>query len=227
MNTLNQSVIYMVFCEPSGLSYIGQAKSFKYKNGRPYRYGMTGRWSDHVSQSRRATSLRFTHLHRAIQTFGKEAFVLCELEITNFLEADDLEAEYIKRFNTLVPNGYNAVISGIGCNRKPIPEDIIEYKERRQRYYDEMLERLLEDPNPKDVLITIRHMRCSFISLLFKHPEEPSFPSNAGKINFGGIGTDLEKALEEAEDFVGKIPKVNRIIRSKSLEKQFPQNDER
>ena len=68
-------VIYQITCNSTNLKYIGQATNVKYKNDKPYKYGATGRWSDHVSTSK----TRGTPLCKAIQQYGKKDFTIKEL----------------------------------------------------------------------------------------------------------------------------------------------------
>jgi len=96
-------VIYQITCKPTAVAYIGQATQFKYKNGKPYNYGASGRWNDHVATSH----VRNTPLCKAIQQHGRDNFVVEVLE-TNLLEhLDEREAYYIAERNTIHPHGYN------------------------------------------------------------------------------------------------------------------------
>jgi hypothetical protein len=95
--------IYKVTCKNTGKTYVGQAKELKTKNDKPYNYGIKGRWCDHVSSSKNHS----TPIAIAIQEHGAEAFELCELAKAQLHELDALEAEWIKKLNSLVPNGYN------------------------------------------------------------------------------------------------------------------------
>ena len=95
--------IYQITCKTTNLKYIGQATNFKYKNGKPYNYGMTGRWSDHVSSSK----TRNTPLCNAIKQYGKADFTLEELEDAPLETLDEKEAYWISANNTIYPNGYN------------------------------------------------------------------------------------------------------------------------
>jgi hypothetical protein len=97
--------IYSVQCKPTGKYYIGQAKEFKYKNGKPFRYGIKGRWSDHVSSAKCGRS--GTPFAEAIQLYGAVAFELKELQMAPSEELDIVEAFWIREMNTIVPNGYN------------------------------------------------------------------------------------------------------------------------
>ncbi len=99
--------IYKVTCLPTGKSYIGQTRDFKMKAGRPYAYGVTGRWNDHVS------CVSTTPLGCAIAEYGAAAFKVETMEADipdNRL--DEREAYWITSANTLHPNGYNKMRHG-------------------------------------------------------------------------------------------------------------------
>jgi hypothetical protein len=96
-------VIYKITCNATNLSYIGQATLLKYKNEKPYNYGASGRWNDHVATSK----TRNTPLCQAIRIHKREAFTIEVLEEAFLETLDEREAYYIKEHNTIHPNGYN------------------------------------------------------------------------------------------------------------------------
>lgn len=96
-------VIYQISCKTTNLKYIGQATQFKYKNGKPYNYGASGRWNDHVASA----NVRNTPLCRAIQQYGRDNFVVEVLEEDLLENLDEREAYYIAERNTIHPHGYN------------------------------------------------------------------------------------------------------------------------
>jgi len=99
--------IYKLTCVPTGHSYVGQTRDTKTKAGKPYAYGVNGRWNDHVSC---ASS---TPLGLAIQTHGPGAFKVETLESgVNDEKLDEREAHWIAALNTLMPNGYNKMRHG-------------------------------------------------------------------------------------------------------------------
>lgn len=100
--------IYKITCIPTGLSYIGQTCDLKYKKGRSFQYGPSGRWSDHVSKARDAN----TPLAAAIRTHGRDNFTIEVLEKDELNKLDELEAKWIAQQNTLVPNGLNVAKHG-------------------------------------------------------------------------------------------------------------------
>jgi len=96
-------VIYQITCNSTNLKYIGQATNFKHKNDKPYKYGASGRWSDHVSSSK----THGTPLCKAIQEYGKKDFTIEVLEEALLETLDEKEAYWMSKLNTIHPNGYN------------------------------------------------------------------------------------------------------------------------
>jgi hypothetical protein len=96
--------IYILTCTTNNKSYVGQASFHKFKDERPYRYGMWGRWSDHKSTAKMGGG---TPLSQAIREFGHEAFLLTQLGAGHRDTLDAWEAHYIEQYNTMLPNGYN------------------------------------------------------------------------------------------------------------------------
>lgn len=85
--------IYKIENLINGKKYIGQSIHIE------------KRWQEHCQQS--SESL----IGKAIQKYGKENFSFQIIEEVFELEQlNQLEAKYIKSFNTLVPNGYNIVL---------------------------------------------------------------------------------------------------------------------
>jgi hypothetical protein len=104
---MSNGSIYKITCTPTGLSYVGQTRDTKSKAGKPYAYGVVGRWNDHVS------CISSTPLGLAIQTQGPGAFKVETLE-TDIPESrlDEREAHWIAELKTVVPNGYNKMRHG-------------------------------------------------------------------------------------------------------------------
>jgi len=105
--------IYKVTCIPEQKSYVGQTQKFKYKNEKPYRYGIAGRWCDHVSSARSSE----TPLHNSIREHGAESFVYEMIERVDDTHADEREAYWIRELNTIAPHGYN-VMSHSRCKHR-------------------------------------------------------------------------------------------------------------
>ena len=95
--------IYKITCIPENRVYVGQTQKFKHKDGKPYRYGIAGRWCDHVSSSR----VKESPLSLAIQEHGADQFTHEMLEQVSEGTADEREAYWIQHLNSQVPQGFN------------------------------------------------------------------------------------------------------------------------
>ena len=106
MATKNGS-IYQAKSKSSGKVYVGQTQDFKVKDDIPYRYGVMGRWCDHVSSAIRGAT---APLAEAIRTLGADDFEVTPLESDVTQERlDEREAHWIATLNTVAPNGYNVM----------------------------------------------------------------------------------------------------------------------
>ena len=102
---MESGFIYRITNNTSGKKYIGQAREFKSKHGVPYRYGVNGRWSDHVSSAYTSS----TPLSQDIMKFGKDNFIVEDVAKAALDELDALEATWIQKENSLTPIGYNVM----------------------------------------------------------------------------------------------------------------------
>lgn len=92
-------IIYKVTCLETNKIYIGKTAQ-----------GLQKRKWHHLWDSRHGSNLPF---HRAIKKYGENAFVWEVLDEVMFSDLLlDLEKFYIKKYNTLVPNGYNLMFGG-------------------------------------------------------------------------------------------------------------------
>ena len=118
-------VIYQITCNSTKLKYIGQATNFKYKNYKPYNYGATGRWNDHVSTSK----TRDTPLCNVIKQYGKKDFTIEVIEEAPLDSLDEREAYWMSKLNTIHPNGYNIATHSRNRHRETSNLDVF-YKDR-------------------------------------------------------------------------------------------------
>lgn len=118
-------VIYQITCNSTKLKYIGQATNFKYKNDKPYNYGATGRWNDHVSTSK----TRDTPLCNVIKQYGKKDFTIEVIEEAPLDSLDEREAYWMSKLNTIHPNGYNIATHSRNRHRDTSNLDVF-YKDR-------------------------------------------------------------------------------------------------
>lgn len=106
MANIDKGEIYMVTCKVTGLGYVGQASNYITSNKQ--KWGASGRWTRHCYDAFIEGRGDYTNeFHKAIREYGKDNFelkVLCECDAEDM---DEQEAFYIKKYNTLHPNGYN------------------------------------------------------------------------------------------------------------------------
>lgn len=99
--------IYQIRNKTCGKLYVGQTQDTKTRDGVPYRYGISGRWSDHVSSAFKSAK---TPLAEAICAYGAEDFeVTCLEKDVEERNLDEREAHWIAELHTTVPDGYNVM----------------------------------------------------------------------------------------------------------------------
>ena len=104
---MTRGSIYQIRNKTTNKCYIGQTQNTKVREGKPYNYGVSGRWSDHVSSAFRGSK---TPLSEAILEYGADDFDVTVLESELPEEMlDEREAHWIAHINTTVPNGYNVM----------------------------------------------------------------------------------------------------------------------
>lgn len=106
--------IYVV-TSPDGTQYVGQSNCFYFRNSdKTYRNaGYMRRWKSHIT---RANSVKVgkdcVYLNNAIKLHGPENFQIFVIEETFIKKLNDREQFWIKRLNTVAPNGYNLNTGG-------------------------------------------------------------------------------------------------------------------
>jgi group I intron endonuclease len=180
-------VIYQITCKTTGKIYIGQATDYKYKNEKPYNYGASGRWNDHVSSSK----TRNTPLYKDIQKYGKDDFTIDVIENDLLQNLDEREAYWIEKLNTIYPSGYNVA------------------KHARNRHRDTSnLHIFYKDKVSHTILSPIKkgdEYKLVYAYLRLKDGTEE-------RIAFGQkAGVSYEEAFEEATQFVQQIKSTYEI----------------
>lgn len=181
---LDTGVIYAITSKTSGKSYIGQAKDYKYKDDIPYRYGLIGRWNDHVASS------NDTCITEAIRQYGPEDFTINTLLRCQIEELDAWEAATIKHNNTLYPNGYNVMRHSRVKNREE--SNIHEFFIKRTVQVE--VKPIKKDGENKIVYVYLK---------LIDEPEPT-------RLTFGqGKNTTFDTAVKEALDFTNFFERNN------------------
>lgn len=90
-------IIYKITNKINGKCYIGQTTE-----------SMAKRWKRHIKKTSHCTALK-----NAILKYGSENFTIEEIsKAENLTQLNLLESEFIIKFNTLSPNGYNMTSGG-------------------------------------------------------------------------------------------------------------------
>ena len=111
----NIGEIYLIRNKETKKCYVGQA--LKTVGKVKQKWGTNGRWKCHIREANNTIEKGHKDhcvlLNSAIRKHGQDNFdviTLCECATTE--EIDEKEAEYIKIYNSLVPNGYNLNYGG-------------------------------------------------------------------------------------------------------------------
>lgn len=105
-----QGEIYFIKNKINGHGYIGQA--LKHVSSDKIKWGTQGRWKSHVWDAFSEKKKGCTILNNAIVKHGAENFEITKVCDCQIEEMDKLEQEYILKYNTLSPNGYNLTAGG-------------------------------------------------------------------------------------------------------------------
>jgi hypothetical protein len=106
---LNIGVIYLITGPNQEHKYIGQTKMFrvKYFENKFKYFDYIGRFKEHLTCARSNPTY---HIDRIIKKYGPENFSVKLIRYCFPNELDEYEVKYIKKFNTLHPNGLNIVL---------------------------------------------------------------------------------------------------------------------
>ena len=111
-------IVYRMYCKGNDKSYIGITKNFKNR--------IALHWKDGRHNN--------TVLCRTIRKYGKESFVIIEIDnAETWDKACGKEVQYIKHFNTKVPNGLNMTDGGEGISGLIHSEKVIQQMCENQR----------------------------------------------------------------------------------------------
>ena len=174
-------VIYQITCNSTKLKYIGQATNFKYKNDKPYNYGATGRWNDHVSTSK----TRDTPLCNVIKQYGKKDFTIEVIEEAPLDSLDEREAYWMSKLNTIHPNGYNIATHSRNRHRDTSNLDV---------FYKDRVKSALISPIKKD-----GEFKMAYVYLTLKDDSQE-------RLAFGQKSdSTYEDAINEVNEFITKL----------------------
>ena len=192
--------IYKITCIETNKFYIGQSVSHILNNGKYRKYGMIKRFDGHISEAFSNKKNQCHYLNNAIRKYGKEQFKVELLDICELIDSDNLESDYIKKFDSMFPNGFNlkygtktTYLSEEG--RKRVSEGVYQF------YKDKKLDRF------KDIKIKLDDDINKYIRPLSRDKIQYGWYVyiNRKKADFGGKHIPLETSKKRAEEFILSI----------------------
>jgi hypothetical protein len=124
--------IYVLTCTVNNKKYVGQALHTKLNKGKYITHGMIGRWKDHVWEASSKKYGQCKLLNNAILKYGKDSFKIERLtECKNQLELNIEEQYWIRKLNTIAPNGYNLSFGGTNRHATYITKNKLSYMTKK------------------------------------------------------------------------------------------------
>jgi hypothetical protein len=208
--------IYQSLCKHTGKVYIGQTQDTKTKADVPYKYGIAGRWADHIGTAFRKEAS--TPLSLAILEHGPDSFEVSCLE-SNIPEnqLDEREAYWISEKNSCVPNGYN-VMRHSRCKHRDAST--------LADHYVPTTTKVRITPVKRDGVNRLVHMYleqndCKSVRLVFGQAKTATFESGLAEArDFSGVFVENGiEVIEVADDPIGKYAEKIENFRDKKIEK--------
>ena len=148
--TINEvyGIIYRIYCIPENKSYVGQTMSHIYVNGSLSRKGIITRIRSHYNDrsleqniSKPLSIALSTYETEQFEVFEEEKIIGKELAFINIKEG-----EYMKKYNSTVPTGYNT--EEVGKIYSELLKDLSKFYEfeiKKYEYIDSTRERRRKD----------------------------------------------------------------------------------
>jgi hypothetical protein len=131
-------IIYKITNSKNGKNYIGQTLSHRLNHGKYRPFGITKRLKDHLSaaltKDKSKSKECCRELNNSIREFGIETFSIEELQKCKIDEMDELEIEYIEKFNSLYPNGMNLTKGGKTLQKIHVKDKFENEKKEKEKY---------------------------------------------------------------------------------------------
>lgn len=196
------------YTSPSGKNYIGQTRYSlrrrSQKNGKDYK--------------------NCPAFYSAIQKYGFENFTVEILEECLLEELDVKEAEYIKKYNSLVPCGYNIYPSGSGVcqNKSRTAVDVYDLECNYIASFPSLIDCALEYSVPWQAISAcirreIEYYKDKIYTYKGKKPSLPHITKTHGRItaqyDLNGNLLKIYNSANEAARAIGKNSNAGRNIR--------------
>lgn len=103
-------LVYLVTNTKTGKRYIGVTMA-----------ALSQRWKQHIEKSLSGKKVSTLSLHHDMKVHGIDNFTIDVIaEASSVGELNDLEVQFVKKYGTLRPNGYNLNVGGAGTRTKGI-----------------------------------------------------------------------------------------------------------
>lgn len=122
--------IYKISNSNNNQLYIGQTKAINPRT----------RWYKHRYIARHLEDKNVSILHRAMAKYGIDTFVFEVIEEVENDLLDEREKYWIKKYNTLTPNGYNITEGGsgtLGFSRPQLEKEKLKRKQSNIKFYQQ------------------------------------------------------------------------------------------
>lgn len=105
--------IYLITNVINNKQYTGQAQTHRLNHKKYRPFGYERRLKDHFSEARcNNKDKQCRYLNNAIRKYGENSFKVQLIETYDIKDGNDKECYYIKKHDTLFPNGYNLTTGG-------------------------------------------------------------------------------------------------------------------
>jgi len=221
-------IIYKMTCTKTKKSYVGQANNYTSGN-TIWRHK---RIDSHFTEALQNTNDHCRLLNEAIRKHGKDSFTNEIIDEFSIKELDDKETYYIKKFETLYPNGYNLLTGGSR------PEMSSDYSNPRKHDADNSLPKYINGIYDNNILVgysvngfPIGGDKPKYLKKEFRNSNKPteafnraiSYLENLRKV-YGGKKAPSEKYFKEKciENFNRIHEKIK--VRSEYVYPNFDEN---
>jgi hypothetical protein len=190
--------------------YIGQCVSHILNHGKYRPYGYYKRFLGHISESKSCKKNQCHILNNALRKYTINDFKVEIIDRCLQKDADKLEHDYILKYNSLYPNGYNIKLGGTvfvhtNDSKKKLSESGKVYYIYKKLY------------KVRDIDITNYDFN-DIIRPLLKHNQQYGwylYFRRGLKLDFGGQHSSLEESKKDATIFFNKLI-LNNSIKSKT-----------
>lgn len=206
--------IYMIKCLETNKNYIGQAVSHILNHSKYRPYGTKGRFKCHVSEAFSKKKNQCHYLNNAIRKYGVKKFKVMLIYYCSVSDADYFEKKFIKRFNTIYPNGYNLTHGGLSKiptkeSRKRTSRGVVKYY-KNKKYERFMILKDIDDDYNQYIRPLNRYGKQYGWYIYIK----------GIKADFGGSHITLDESKKMCYEFLKclKIKLAKRLVAGNSLE---------